>query len=73
MAVEQQEPSAQAVAEMRWDIVLNMCSSTVERYYLPRQRGGTAASQQARAVAAFIADLPRITGGGRADAEGAGE
>jgi hypothetical protein len=74
MAVEQWEPLAEVVAGARWDILENMCNSLVERYYLPRQRGGTAASRRAKAEAAFVADLPRIFGGGQAsDAEGAGE
>jgi hypothetical protein len=74
MVPEQHEPSTDAAVEIKPDPFLDMCYSLVERYYLPRQRGGTAASRRAWAEAEFVASLPRILGGGHADGvEGTGK
>jgi hypothetical protein len=69
MAVEQREPSAGTVSEYEFGILEHI----VDRCFLPRQRGGTAASRRARAEAECVAALLRLARSGRTDMEGAGE
>lgn len=55
------------------EYVFGILEDMVDRYYLPRQRGGNAASRRARAQAEMLADLMGLARTGRAEVEGAGE
>jgi hypothetical protein len=69
MPVEQQGSETEVGSEY----VFGILEGIVDRYYLPRQRGGNSGSRRARAQAEMPAGFMRLAHGERAGLEGAGK